>query len=201
MPPLSGRSCTAVRLWCCCFHCFCWGSRPRVPRVGGADEGQGSTTGGNWLRLRSSYGLSQAELGQIDPASETMKMATLGLRGVATNLLWTKADGVQEDRELGQAVRHAESDRQVAAELHQRVGVSGAQPLLQRLGRVRRLSFAIPLGEEGTRVPAGRDQVQPAQSAFVLESRLVHRPQDRAVGRDKCSSGACSARTRISTIC
>ena len=43
--------------------------------------------------MRSTYGLSQAELGQIDPASETMKMATLGLRGVATNLLWTKANG------------------------------------------------------------------------------------------------------------
>ena len=42
--------------------------------------------------MRASYGLSQAELGEIDPASETMKMATLGLRGVATNLLWTKAN-------------------------------------------------------------------------------------------------------------
>lgn len=45
----------------------------------------------NWLAC-ASYGLSQAELGEIDPASETMKMATLGLRGVATNILWTKAN-------------------------------------------------------------------------------------------------------------
>ena len=55
------------------------------------DEGGGSA-GGVLARLRSSFGLSQAELGKIDPASETMKMATLGLRGVATNLLWTKAN-------------------------------------------------------------------------------------------------------------
>ncbi len=51
----------------------------------------GGSEGGKLAQLRSSYGLSQADLGEIDPASETMKMATLGLRGVATNLLWTKA--------------------------------------------------------------------------------------------------------------
>lgn len=51
----------------------------------------GGSEGGKLAQLRSSYGLSQADLGEIDPASETMKMATLGLRGVATNLLWTQA--------------------------------------------------------------------------------------------------------------
>ncbi len=52
----------------------------------------GSSAGGKLAQLRSDYGLSQAELGKIDPASETMKMATLGLRGVATNLLWMQAN-------------------------------------------------------------------------------------------------------------
>ncbi len=56
------------------------------------EAGQAATTGGKLALLRSDYGLSQAELGEIDPASETMKLATLGLRGVATNLLWTRAD-------------------------------------------------------------------------------------------------------------
>ncbi len=51
-----------------------------------------SSAGGKLAQLRAGYGLSQAGLGEIDPASETMKMATLGLRGVATNLLWTKAN-------------------------------------------------------------------------------------------------------------
>lgn len=48
--------------------------------------------GGKLSRLRTRYGLSQANLGEVDPASETMKLATLGLRGVAVNLLWEKAN-------------------------------------------------------------------------------------------------------------
>jgi len=43
-------------------------------------------------RLRDEYRLGQANIGEIDPASETMKLATLGLRGVAVNLLWEKAN-------------------------------------------------------------------------------------------------------------
>ena len=37
---------------------------------------------------RGQYNIAQAELGEIDPASETMKLSTLGLRGVAANILW-----------------------------------------------------------------------------------------------------------------
>lgn len=62
------------------------------PATRSTAEGGGGSAGGILAQMRSSYGLSQAELGKIDPASETMKMATLGLRGVATNLLWTKAN-------------------------------------------------------------------------------------------------------------
>ena len=42
-------------------------------------------------QLRTRYHLSQAQLGEIDPASVTIKLATLGLRGVAANILWEKA--------------------------------------------------------------------------------------------------------------
>jgi hypothetical protein len=48
----------------------------------------GSSPGGKLSRLRAQYNLAQAELGEIDPASETMKLSTLGLRGVAANILW-----------------------------------------------------------------------------------------------------------------
>ncbi len=51
-----------------------------------------STPGGKLSQLRAQYDLSQAELGEIDPASESMKLATLGLKGVAVNILWTKAN-------------------------------------------------------------------------------------------------------------
>jgi hypothetical protein len=47
--------------------------------------------GGQLAQLRSEYQLGQAQLGDIDPASETIKLATLGMRGVAANLLWEKA--------------------------------------------------------------------------------------------------------------
>jgi hypothetical protein len=48
--------------------------------------------GGKLSQLRAEYRLSQAELGEIDPASETMKLATVGLRGVAANVLWVYAN-------------------------------------------------------------------------------------------------------------
>ncbi len=41
--------------------------------------------------MREEYSLSQAKLAEIDPASETMKLASLGLRGVAVNMLWMQA--------------------------------------------------------------------------------------------------------------
>ena len=38
------------------------------------------------------YGLSEANLGEIDPSAETVKLATLGLRGIAVDILWEKAN-------------------------------------------------------------------------------------------------------------
>ena len=48
--------------------------------------------GGQLAQLRAKHGLSEAQLGEIDPTSETIKLATFGLRGVAANLLWGKAN-------------------------------------------------------------------------------------------------------------
>ena len=48
--------------------------------------------GGTLAQLRDKHELGQANLGDIDPASETMKLATLGLRGVAVNVLWSQAN-------------------------------------------------------------------------------------------------------------
>ncbi|MFO0789855.1 MAG: hypothetical protein U0805_10380 [Pirellulales bacterium] len=52
--------------------------------------------GGQLAKLRKDYKLSQVNLGEIDPASETIKLATLGLRGVAVNWLWEKANGYKK---------------------------------------------------------------------------------------------------------
>src|SRR4051812_10480855 len=48
--------------------------------------------GGKLAQLRKQYRLSPVNIGEIDPASETIKLATLGLRGVAVNWLWEKAN-------------------------------------------------------------------------------------------------------------
>ena len=51
--------------------------------------------GGKLARLRDQFELNQTELGEIDPAGETIKLATLGLRGVAVDILWYKANQYQ----------------------------------------------------------------------------------------------------------
>lgn len=50
------------------------------------------SSGGKLAQLRAENGLSQAGLGEIDPASETIKLATLGLRGLAVQFLWDRAN-------------------------------------------------------------------------------------------------------------
>jgi hypothetical protein len=62
-------------------------SRPASRQKDGTISG-----GGQLARMRSEYGLSLAELGDIDPASESMKLATLGMRGVATTFLWERSN-------------------------------------------------------------------------------------------------------------
>ncbi|MCE9524622.1 MAG: hypothetical protein K8R36_01050 [Planctomycetales bacterium] len=68
-----------------------------------ATAGRGQSvlsSGGKLAQLRSQYRLSQAELGEIDPASETMKLAVLGMRGVAVDLLWINALDYQKKKDF-----------------------------------------------------------------------------------------------------
>lgn len=63
-----------------------WLSRPAVTAADGSREG------GLLAELRQRHHLAQSSLGEVDPASETMKLACLGLRGVAAQVLWFKAE-------------------------------------------------------------------------------------------------------------
>lgn len=54
-------------------------------------EDQGRRPGGLLSQVREREELAQASLGDIDPASESMRLVTLGMRGVAANILWSKA--------------------------------------------------------------------------------------------------------------
>jgi hypothetical protein len=52
-------------------------------------------TGGQLATLRGQYNLSPAKLGEIDPASETMRLMSLGFRSVAATSLWLNAIDAQ----------------------------------------------------------------------------------------------------------
>ncbi|MBL9124363.1 MAG: hypothetical protein JNG90_12080 [Planctomycetaceae bacterium] len=54
--------------------------------------GRFKSKGGMLAQLRDENHLGQANLGEIDPSSEAIKLATLGMRGVAVNVLWTKVN-------------------------------------------------------------------------------------------------------------
>lgn len=69
-------------------------SRPAVRESDGR-----MAEGGVLAQLRSEYDLSQADLGEIDPASESMKLATLGMRGIAANLLWERANKYKREHD------------------------------------------------------------------------------------------------------
>ena len=58
----------------------------------GQPSGGVDSDGGELSRLRHKYNIAESDLGEISPASETMKLATLGLRGIAATLLWERAD-------------------------------------------------------------------------------------------------------------
>ncbi len=65
-----------------------------VPATLGTKEAKGQP-GGVLAQYRDQHGLSQTELGQIDPTSETIRLATLGMRGIAGTTLWWKANQYQ----------------------------------------------------------------------------------------------------------
>ncbi len=58
--------------------------------LGQPSAGRGDA-GGRLSEMRRDFNIAESDLGEISPASETMKLASLGLRGVAATLLWNKA--------------------------------------------------------------------------------------------------------------
>ena len=55
--------------------------------------------GGKLSQLRETQGLSEAQIGEIDPTSEAMKLSTFGMRGVATAILWHKSMEYQKKKD------------------------------------------------------------------------------------------------------
>ena len=61
-------------------------------------DGSVKQSGGTLAQIRTAYDLGQGDLGEIDPASESMRLATLGLRGVAATILWQKAEYYKKEK-------------------------------------------------------------------------------------------------------
>ena len=66
------------------------------PASRGTGEDRGSE-GGLLAQTRAEYDLGQSALGEIDPASETMKLATLGMKGIAAMVLWEQANRFKDE--------------------------------------------------------------------------------------------------------
>ncbi len=56
----------------------------------GQPAGGGADVGGRLSVMRHDFNIAESDLGEISPASQTMKLASFGLRGVAATLLWQK---------------------------------------------------------------------------------------------------------------
>ncbi|MDR2437881.1 MAG: hypothetical protein LBE12_00735 [Planctomycetaceae bacterium] len=52
--------------------------------------------GGFLAQIRNQEGLTESQIGEIDPASNTIKLTTFGLRGVAIALLWHRSQEYQK---------------------------------------------------------------------------------------------------------
>lgn len=59
-------------------------------------ERQGGSAGGQLAQLRSKFKLGDTNVGAIDPRSETIRLVSLGLGGIANVILWTQADESKE---------------------------------------------------------------------------------------------------------
>ena len=56
-------------------------------------------SGGELAKLRVKHELGESTLGDVDPSSASMNFVLLGLRGIATNMLWLDAKDYQEKKE------------------------------------------------------------------------------------------------------
>jgi hypothetical protein len=72
--------------------------------------------GGYLAQMRHQEGLTESQIGEIDPASNTIKLATFGLRGVAIALLWHRSQEYQKQLDWNNVI--ATSNQLVFLEPH-----------------------------------------------------------------------------------
>ena len=74
-----------------------WLGRPAS--VASAERAEGDDAGGVLSQKRQEYTLGESSLGDVDPSSSTMNLVLFGLRGVATNVLWTDAMDAKDKKD------------------------------------------------------------------------------------------------------
>ncbi|HBT76261.1 MAG TPA: hypothetical protein DEB39_04890 [Planctomycetaceae bacterium] len=72
--------------------------------------------GGQLSRMRADMKIADAQIGQIDPSSTTMKLATFGMRGVAISILWYHANEYEKRDDWNNVI--ATGDQLVLLEPH-----------------------------------------------------------------------------------
>jgi len=77
------------------------GSPARVVKEGGDLR---TNPGGLLAQYRTEIGVTEAQIGKIDPASSTAKLATFGMRGIAISLLWHQVMEQQKRHEWNDVV-------------------------------------------------------------------------------------------------
>ena len=106
-----------------------------------------------------------------------------GFRGIAANVLWTRAEELQARPRLGPPEGHRRPDHQAPAPLPLDLDLPGLEPRLQRLGRVGRPRGQVRLDQEGDQVPPGRRREEPEVARPDLGHRLDLLPQARLLRR------------------
>ncbi|MGL4595112.1 MAG: hypothetical protein ACRCUY_10320 [Thermoguttaceae bacterium] len=80
-----------------------WIGRPAKVSV---DVGGGPVpdSGGKLARLREKEKLSESQIGEVDPASSAVKLATFGMRGIALAAIWHRAQELQKKKDWNNVI-------------------------------------------------------------------------------------------------
>ena len=89
-----------------------------------------------WPSFAREYDLSQDSLGDIDPTSETIRLTTLGLRNVAANVLWYKANEYKKREDWYNLMATVDTITKLQPHFISVWTVPGLEPVVQRVGRV-----------------------------------------------------------------
>ena len=154
--------------------------------------------GGKLAQMRSEHRLSQRISARSIPASETIKLATLGLRGVAVNLLWEKANYYKKTEDWTNLTATLEQLAKLQPNFITFWKFQAWNLTLQRVGRIRRLSRSLLLRAPRHRVPHGRRATTTPTTRTCCGTSAGSSARRSAGPTSTCNIASCSRPTTIS---